>query len=380
MNAINSALICLLILSGSLTSIYGQLSESATVSLITCAKGDDIYNMYGHSAIRITDPVVSMDQVYNFGIFDFKEPNFIMKFLRGKLLYRVEKQAMRRFMFGYVQEKRSVREQVLNVDQYGANELYAALEENSKPKNKYYLYDFFFDNCTTRLRDLFESEIVGFQYPEAPLRAHTYRSLLDVYTYRWPFTDFGQDLIVGSVADGEAGLRGQCFLPEFMEAVLARSSIGHLPAVRETKIILDHEKLDQSRSSKPFNWPLLIFGILLFIEFLLFIFKSTSKGVRLYDRVWYWVLGIGGLVIAFMWYGTDHLATKENLNLLWMSPLFLFFSMGSSRFFTIVLAIFSVLSLVLSIWLQSLHPCAIALIVIILLKLGRKVRTESAVT
>lgn len=319
-----------------------------------------------------------MDQIYNFGIFDFKEPNFIMKFLRGKLLYKVEKQLMANFLRSYEYEKRSVSEQVLNIDPGSATKLYAALEENCKPENKHYLYDFFFDNCTTRLRDLFENEILGFQYPEQPIEELNYRSLLDKYTYLWPFTDFGQDLIVGSIADEDAGLMGQCFLPEFLELHLSRSSIGHLPAVRETNVLLDHSDLEISRSEKPTNWPLILFGLLLLVEFFLFVKRPLSNLTRVWDGIWYLILGIGGLIIAFMWFGTDHLTTKNNLNLLWMSPLFLFMLKWRGKVLILLLAIMSIFSLILSIWYQSFHPCTIIIIVLTLLKLVRSMRTRES--
>lgn len=359
-----------------LTPINGQLSESAEVSLLTCARGDDIWNMYGHSAIRIYDPAVNMDQVYNFGIFDFREPNFIMKFLRGKLLYRVEKQRTANFLQGYIYEKRSVTKQVLNIDPYDASKLYQALELNCKPENKHYLYDFFFDNCTSRLRDLLENEILGFQFPEQPLEELTYRGLLDKYTYAWPWTDFGQDLIVGSVADADAQLRGQCFLPEFLQELLSRSSIGHLPAVKETEILLDYSAEEAARSQKPTNWPIILFGLLLLIELVLFIKMPHSQWVKWTDKLWYFLLGLGGLIIAFMWFGTDHLATKKNLNLLWMSPLFLLMFKWSNKGLIIILAAFSILSLILSLWLQSFHPCTVIVIVITLLKLARALRSD----
>jgi len=362
-------------------SLSAQLSDASEISLLTCRRGDDIYNMYGHTAIRITDPAVRMDQVYNYGVFSFSEPGFLMKFLRGKLLYRLEKSSYTRFTRNYIPSDRygvargrSIIAQTLNLTTAEKNKIYQALETNCLPANKSYYYDFFFDNCSTRCRDLFRNELSGISYPSGSEHPHTFRTLLDVYTEVWPFTDLGQDLIVGSVADQIAGVEGEMFLPEFLQSVLDRTTLNHQPFVKETKLLLDYEDLETTRGEKPWPWPVIIFSLLLILEFLRFIKRerwSEYKWWRRLDSLWYLILGIGGLIIVFMWFGTDHLATKKNLNLLWMSPFFMMYAFNRSRSLGYLLASMMIAAILLSPMIQSLHPVVLMIIGITLLKICR---------
>ncbi len=360
-------------------SLSAQLSDNAEISLLTCRRGDDIYNMYGHTAIRITDPAVRMDQVYNYGVFSFSEPGFLMKFLRGKLLYRLEKGSYQRFSKNYIPSERygvakgrSIIAQSLNLTTEEKNKIYQALETNCLPANKSYYYDFFFDNCSTRCRDLFRNELPGLAYPTEAEHPHTFRTLLDEYTDVWPFTDLGQDLIVGSVADQIAGVEGEMFLPEFLQSVLDRTTLNHKPFVKETKLLLDYEDLESSRGEQPWPWPVIIFGFLLILEFVRFIKRealSQSKWLRRVDSLWYFILAIGGLIILLMWFGTDHLTTKKNLNLLWMSPLFFIYLVSRSRLVGLILGILMLIAILLSPLIQSLHPAVLMIIGITLLKI-----------
>jgi len=331
--------------------------------------------MYGHTAIRISDPVTKKDEIYNYGLFSFSEPNFTMKFLRGKLLYHLGVTNLGRFTHQYTQQKRSIIEQVLNLNLEQRNALYSALRENMRRENRSYKYDFFFDNCSTRVYDLLQDHIVGLEYPITPSRQFTFRNLLDEYTYTWPWTDFGQDLIVGSVSDKQADTKGQSFLPEFYYNVLDKSSLGHKPLVSATNLLLDFEKEDIVRREKIMQTPIWLFALLLLLE-LIFLFKFSKnifnpKWLSFLDNLWFLILGIGGLIILFMWFGTDHLTTKKNLNLLWMSPLFLVFLFNKSKKFILVLAAMILLSLILSPLLQEFHVCSILIIAVTLFKLVR---------
>jgi len=346
----------LLLLAGDLN---GQLSDQAQISVLTCRKGGELYSMYGHTAIRVKDPSVRMDQVYNYGVFSFEEPGFAVKFLRGKLRYFLAKSSWAGFRNSYLRQERSIHEQILNLDQTAINQLYAALEENLKPDNRAYQYDFFFDNCSTRVRDLLSEHIPGMKYPDEAAAPHSYRTLLDEYTYAWPLTDLGQDLIVGALSDADAGVQGQMYLPEYLHAVLGRASVGHLPLVKESRLLLDYEKMEQERSHKPINYPIWVFISILLVRLITVLLRKKTPWL---DRIWYFLLGIGGLIIAFMWLGTDHDVTKSNLNLLWMNPLFLILAFKDFKILRTILLVFTILALLASISFQELHPCAYLMI------------------
>lgn len=355
--------------------LSAQLSDAAQISVVTCRAGDDIYNTFGHTAIRIHDPQNGKNELYNYGIFDFREPNFTMKFLRGKLLYRLGLQPYRSFLDNYHYEKRTVFEQVLDISGKEKNDIYQALRTNYKPGNRAYLYDFFFDNCSTRPRDILLNNIADFQLPELKEKK-SFRNLLDEYTYAKPWTDFGIDLIIGSIADKAASRHDQMFLPEYLFNNLAETSQSGKALVSETKILANYESELEQRSSIPFFTPVLLFSLLLLLELILFIKlrkKSFPKWLTILDNTWIFLLGVGSLVIAFMWFGTDHIATKSNLNILWMHPLFLLVTIKPNRNLNSVSLCLMILALLISPFIQELHIASIMIILVTILKLGRRI-------
>lgn len=383
------SMIFLLITLGSLSA---QLSEEAQISVLTIRPGDEIYTIFGHTSLRVYDPAKGKDQVFNYGLFSFSEPNFTMKFLRGKLLYYLGLNRYKRFMDENAFERRSTFEQVLDLDMVQKNKLYAAMLENVKPENKRYLYDFFYDNCSTRLRDQFMKNIDGIAYPTTSLGNLTYRQLLDQYTYRTPWTDFGMDLLVGARADETSGVLGEMYLPIFFYNHLSNTTVNGKPLVSEDKLVLDFEEAEKERDRIPFFTPVLLFGILLLLEIVLFIrayqsksgLTQNSKWLSVYDRLWYFILGISGVIIILMWFGTDHFATKWNFNLLWMSPLFLWklFSSRSTNA-DLTLCISLILAFVAANFFQQYHVASILIAILMLFKMLRSYilssRTKTAI-
>jgi hypothetical protein len=141
-----------------------QLSDQAVISLITADPGEELYSLFGHSAIRVKDTVNNQDLVFNYGTFNFNTPNFYMKFTRGKLLYMLSIQQFDRFKRSYEYEKRDLKEQILNLTQDQKQAIFQFLLWNYQPENRYYKYDFFFDNCATRIRDVFIDELPGLNF------------------------------------------------------------------------------------------------------------------------------------------------------------------------------------------------------------------------
>src|SRR5690606_22569898 len=133
-----------------------KLSPRAEISIITCGPGEELYSSFGHSAFRVKDPALKLDFAYNYGTFDFNKPNFYIKFAQGKLLYELSVSYFEDFVYNYKIEGRWVKEQVLNLSQDEKNQLFNFLNINAQPENKEYLYDFFFDNCSTKIRDVLE--------------------------------------------------------------------------------------------------------------------------------------------------------------------------------------------------------------------------------
>ena len=304
------------------------LSDQASVSLLTCVPGAELYSAFGHSAIRVQDPLNQLDRVYNYGTFDFDTPNFYLKFAQGKLNYYLNAYEFRLFVREYQYYKRSFSEQVLNLTPAQAQNIYDFLEFNYLPENRFYQYDFFFDNCATRIGDVFFESLEGdVQLLEKDEPGEkTFRKLLDEYLGEKPWADFGIDLALGSVIDRPATLWERTFLPDYLAEVLDKAEIrtadGMVPLVKGKRNLYEAES-----PITPVAWwmyPLFPFSILaLVIGF--FTWKNWKNRPERHtgDGILFLLAGIAGLILLLLWVATDHDATKNNWNILWLFPLHL---------------------------------------------------------
>lgn len=298
------------------------VTESTEISLITCGSGKDLYSTFGHSALHISDRTTGLDRVYNYGTFNFDTPNFYVKFTRGKLNYMLNVTTFERFIRTYQIEGRWVKRQLLNLTDSEKEELYAFLENNALPENRDYKYDFFYDNCSTRIRDVMEN-ILGdkLHYPENPVDSiQTFRNLIDLYLTDLKWSDFGIDLALGAPTDKVASWREKMFLPDYLMSHIGQAVVVNNgerePLVAKTNLVLaENVALTKSDAS----------GIL-WIFWLLFAFSVVTsffvnpKFLRGFDIVFFLTIGILGIFIALLWFATDHSATKWNFNLLWALP------------------------------------------------------------
>ncbi len=327
-------------------SLYGQSAElmkTSEASLITCGQGDDLYATFGHSAIHITDPYAGVDRVYNYGTFDFDTPNFYLKFAQGKLNYMLSVSSMPQFLREYQFEGRWVYRQKLNLTQDEIQELYSFLENNALPENRDYKYDFFYDNCSTRLRDVLEN-VLGdkLQYPENPKDStQTFRDLIGLYLTNHAWSDLGIDLALGAPCDRVADWRQKMFLPDFLKANLEQAKVLH-DGTTENLIsggsyILAERKAPQDADSGGIMW---IFWTLFAIAGISAVFLKANS-FRYFDIVFFFVIGLLGIFIALLWFATDHSATRWNFNLLWALPTWIWGAIllirkkPNSRFFKI---------------------------------------------
>ncbi|MBV5314956.1 MAG: DUF4105 domain-containing protein [Prolixibacteraceae bacterium] len=305
-----------------------QLSADARISIITCNPGEEVYTMYGHTAIRIMDPAYGIDVVYNYGIFSFESPNFLYRFAKGQTDYLMMGQEFSSFMPEYVKEKRSVYEQVLNLSVEGKNQLFQALVENAKKENRVYRYNFFMDNCATRVRDMIEKN-AGVQVrftDNHPTKS--FRDLIKEFHKPFRWFDLGIDLLVGKRADETVSAYGQMFLPEYLMNQFAKAEIvvdgKAQPLVKETFTMLDFPNYKQ-QSDLP--WPAIAFGLI----FLAVSGISVRNFLRRTKSDWldYWLFalsGVAGLIIGWFTLFSEHPAVSPNYNLLWALPLNLFFA------------------------------------------------------
>jgi hypothetical protein len=320
-----------------------NLSDEAIISLLTASPGDELYSVFGHSAIRVNDPVNTIDLVFNYGTFDFNTPNFYLQFIRGKLLYKLSVAPMEYFVPEYVWEGRAIYEQVLDLTQQQKQLVFDYLQVNRLPENAYYHYDFFYDNCATRIRDLFDN-VLELQWPEsddinekslASIRSklnyefdyepvfngqRTLRDLLKPFLTTMPWSAFGIDLALGLPADKKASPWDNMYLPDEMliAFALANHSDGR-PFVSENKVVLSKTV---ELSPPALIRPKLVFWMVFVIALASFL---STKWSILFDRVFFSILGLLGLVIVFLWFFTDHITTKTNLNIFWALPSHLYY-------------------------------------------------------
>ncbi len=311
------------------TAQVDSISNNITISLITGSPGDDVYAYFGHTAIRVQNVASRQDVLYSYGTFDFDTPNFYGKFLQGKLLYMLSIDATPRLFQYYQYTQRGITEQVLNLNNIQEEQLVQFLAKNYEPANRFYLYDFFYDNCATVIRDVFEKEF-KIEYQIDTVREVTFRQILQEYVEpRDPWTYFGMDLILGIPTDKKADFRNQMFIPDYLSQNLAKATLDGKPLLQQSAILLPVSSAVEKKSAILFT-PMLV-TILILIITVIITFTKNQRLKNRFDRILFSILGIAGLFLLFMWFGTDHIATKDNWNVLWMNPLYLLFVFGVFR-------------------------------------------------
>ncbi len=310
------------------TSNAQRLSTKARISVLTVSPGDELYSKFGHSAIRVYDPVRHIDWVFNYGTFDFNTPHFYFKFIKGRLNYMLSVQTFQGFQWSYAQENRWVDEQVLDLSQWQKQKVYDFLVWNAQPANRYYLYDFFFDNCATRVRDVFFDRLKDSLVFDNERLNLTFRQAFNRYMEGNPWVLFGENLIVGSIADRKLDAWHAMFLPDYLEYYFDRIKIktdaGLKPIVKAKSRII---KANRKMSHFPWYSPWVIFSVLaLLLLYVEIVELKRGKRIRWIDFILFFVLGLAGVVIVLLWGFTDHLAAKNNFNVIWAFPLHLIYA------------------------------------------------------
>ncbi len=317
------------------TQEQGQrpLSDSAFASVLTCGAGDEFYTSFGHTAIRVCDTARGLDMVYNYGTFDFDTPHFYWTFARGKLNYCLSRSSFEDFMLEYRYEGRAVWEQRLRLSEQEVNNLYLMLETNYLPEYRYYMYDFFRDNCATRVRDMVRDCLCHDRLsPECRRDTNlSYRNILyqsTEGTLLW--WRLAIDMALGVRCDQRCSNYEYMFSPlKMMEQFDTLTRVGSGEPVAEQAVTLLQETRQQPSRSLS---PTLVFWVL-FVMVLCLTLMEWRKGWSLgwMDRVLFIVVSLLSLLALFLWLCTDHYCTKINLNVLWASPLFIYFAIMLRR-------------------------------------------------
>ena len=314
---------------GLLVFMLGMLSvraaslDSVRISLLTCEPGSEIYALFGHSAIRYENPAKQEDWVFNYGMFSFKDPNFVMRFVKGETDYQLGVVPFRYFEAEYGMRGSSVYQQELNLTNAEKEKLAGLLFENYLPANRVYRYNYFYDNCTTRARDKIEESIQGkVVYPVSD-RVVSYRDILHEFTAGSEWSEFGIDLCLGSEADEPIDERKQMFAPFYMLAA-ARGALIHradtmMPFVRkETKIVDAVLEDEPAFPLSPMACALLLLAVTVII-----VGRGLYKGRQClaWNVVMFLLQGLGGCIIAFLFFFSLHPTVGSNWLLILFNPL-----------------------------------------------------------
>lgn len=313
----------LLFLFVAFNGVAQELSNSAEISVLTIGPGSTLNDAFGHSAFRIEDKEKGVDIVFNYGVYDFEAPNFILKFAQGKLNYLIGANRFNDFFRVYTNQNRAIQQQTLNLTSKEKQNLYEYLLTNYKPENRRYLYDFFFDNCATKIRDVVEATTINKINFTTPVnyQEKTFRTLIQENLNHNSWGSLGIDLALGAVIDRTAVPEQHMFLPKNIHAFFGEAKFSNSnPLVKTNKNLY---------TSKPKNTkalflttPFFILGVLgSLIIFITYKDFKKQKRTKLVDALILFFTGIAGIIILLLWFATDHEGTHNNYNLLWANPL-----------------------------------------------------------
>lgn len=285
--------------------------------------GEELYSTFGHSALRVTDSITNQDIVYNYGTFYFYEPGFYIKFVRGKLLYYLSTDDFQSFQNENKTDNRGMTEQVLNLTCPQKQNIIVLLKANMMAHNRGYKYDFTFDNCTTRLRDLVEKATDSTIHFGDVLKDNvTFRQLIYIYLNnndkQW--SKLGIDILLGSKMDVNASPYQVMFLPDYLMKTFDSSTVSSKPLVSEKSFLykIEHSDNKKDNLTHPFFLFVCLFVLIAFLSFSKIPF--IQKLLYAFDGFLFFLTGLLGILLLFMWFGTDHIMCLDNYNLLWAWP------------------------------------------------------------
>lgn len=317
-----------------LTSINAQqLSSSAKIYLWTYAPDVALYSSYGHDAIRVHDPEKSLNYIYNYGTFDAGTDNFYLKFAQGRLNYTISAirinndRTYKSYLAKLGAYGKTIKQNEIQLDSAQRQAVFDYLENNALPQNREYLYDFFFDNCATRVRDILVEVVdtnLQFGVPNVEGEAQTFRAMHKSYMDGKPWAEFGIDFLLGAKSDRIATPEERMYIPQEMYRTFKVSTITRngekIPLIGEDTYVCESEPIDTSESfwTSPLFVCWLVFALVLY-----YTVKTWNSESNRFDKFWFMLMGFLGLIVFLMWFATDHTVMVNNWNLLWLNPTYL---------------------------------------------------------
>ena len=308
---------------------YYASMDSVHISLLTCTPFEAIYALYGHTAIRVQDLRNGMDIAVNYGCFDFEAPFFALRFVFGLTDYEMGVEYYRDLRYKYKYFQCSIIQQEINLKREEKAAILAAMGVNILPENRVYRYNYFYDNCTTRARDIIVNNLNGYvTYGEEPFEGPTFRQIVHGCTDDYPWARFGDDFLLGVKADMSTTRTEYQFLPanlmtDFGNAVITDLDGTKRPLVKSTTVVLDAPVRVPS-SEFPLS-PTACAVILLLVTIVITVTERlTRHTLYIYDALLMTLCGLSGIILFAMIF-SQHPTVSLNFQLLLLNPLPLFF-------------------------------------------------------
>lgn len=366
--------------------------DSIQISLLTCSPHDEVYSLYGHTALRVENRQNGMDVAVNYGMFSFDKPFFALRFVFGLTDYTMGIVPFENFCREYKYYGSSVTQQVLNLSSEDKVRILNALELNYRPENRVYRYNYFYNNCTTKAVDIIADNINGkIVYSDTVPDGMTFRKILHFMTRNNPWAQLGNDLLLGCGADREMTLDEYHFLPHTMLAALDSADIigednGKRKAVKE-KLVVVEEGMQIVSESFPFS-PMTCSVAFLLINILVsFVEWRFKKYFWLYDAFFLLLIGLAGIIITSMIFSL-HPTVSLNAQILLLNPLPLLFGYQAirkqrqnmfSNFWLMEILLISLLLVIYSFEIQWIAPPVLLLALSLLIRCGVKMLSRDRI-
>ena len=347
-----------------------QDDDRYSISILTVSPGKNLADAFGHSGIRVIDRELNYDVVFNFGIYDFQAPNFYSNFVKGRPIYSLGINNYNRFINNYKNQNRGVVEHKILISNNKKNNVIQLLFENSKQENKFYIYDYFKDNCSTKVADLFienfNDEFINSETNFSKKSKDSYRSLIYQMIPKNSWGSLGIDICLGSVIDQDINNRQTFFLPSKFGKFLDKlESQNH--QIIESNVVLESPETAKKSVLNLTSPMFVLFIISLLIILITFCDFQNNKQTKVLDILLISITSITGILICYLWFFSDHTAASQNYNILWASPLniLLFIDLFTSKKRKWILGylkfIFLMLLLMICHWILSVQTFNITL-------------------
>lgn len=361
--------------------------SNTEISVLTCSPGDQIYSIFGHTAVRVCNPNIGLDAVINYGLFDFSQESFVYRFVKGETDYMCGAEAYNSFLYSYAWRGSGVKATVLDLTDAEKERFIRVLTNDLKPENREYRYNFAYNNCATKIRDIVNFAYSG-KYESLQPSEFTFREVIGHYAENYPWYMFSFDICLGGKAYNTLMTPEEAqFLPEYLDAALNNSIINRdgeeiKPKTREEI----HLTPVDSTIEKTIFSPFVVACILLVLSIINLVFgRKFGKGLRIASNIYsgtiFFTYTLIGLLVTFLIFFSEHPFTTWNMNICIFNPLIAIpfvglFIKNKSVFFKIINAALVLLAVLfilyaLIFWNFTNHAL-IPLAIVLILELNKR--------